>query len=133
MPLQVLKLYAWEGSFAENVKHIRDKEIRLLKKLSMLRALNMFLFNTTPFLVSACHLLSFHEIYGPPELAPAQVVFFTVSVKTGILFLLYAGNVLARKPLQTAATHSCYSQCAIFLPIMKGTLFVCATRYNCSH
>lgn len=57
-PPQVLKLYAWEASFADQVKHTRKKELRLLKELSILQSFNGFLFLTTPLLVSVCYLLS---------------------------------------------------------------------------
>ncbi|KAG0715092.1 Multidrug resistance-associated protein 1 [Chionoecetes opilio] len=49
---KVLKLYAWEESFTERVKGIRDDELKLLKRLALCRSLYTFLFHSTPFLVS---------------------------------------------------------------------------------
>ncbi|XP_063864017.1 ATP-binding cassette sub-family C member 3-like isoform X2 [Scylla paramamosain] len=50
--IKVLKLYAWETSFSEQVKSFRDEEVKLLKRLAMYRSLHVFFFNTTPFIVS---------------------------------------------------------------------------------
>ncbi|KAG0701724.1 Multidrug resistance-associated protein 1 [Chionoecetes opilio] len=50
--IKVLKLYAWEESFTERIKGIRDEELKLLKRLALCRSLSTFLFHSTPFLVS---------------------------------------------------------------------------------
>ncbi|XP_050687068.1 multidrug resistance-associated protein 1-like [Eriocheir sinensis] len=69
--IKVLKLYAWETSFTDNVKHTRKKELRLLKELSILRSFNLFLFTTTPFLVAlatfTCYLLVSEENTLDPQ------------------------------------------------------------------
>lgn len=51
--VKVLKMYAWEPSFVDQVLKIRGKEIRMLKKLLYLNAGTSFLWYCTPFLV--CH------------------------------------------------------------------------------
>ncbi|XP_069944054.1 ATP-binding cassette sub-family C member 3-like isoform X2 [Cherax quadricarinatus] len=50
--IKVLKLYAWETSFASMVEEVRDKEISLLKKLAFLQIINSFVFNFTPYMVA---------------------------------------------------------------------------------
>lgn len=48
----MLKLYAWETSFEEQVLGVRAKEIKVLKKAAYLNAGTSFIWSCTPFLVS---------------------------------------------------------------------------------
>ncbi|XP_015266213.1 PREDICTED: canalicular multispecific organic anion transporter 2 [Gekko japonicus] len=50
--IKVLKLYAWEPSFAEKVLDIRKNELRVLKKAAYLNALSTFAWVSAPFLVA---------------------------------------------------------------------------------
>ncbi|KAM4822942.1 ATP-binding cassette sub-family C member 3 [Urocitellus parryii] len=50
--IKVLKLYAWEPTFLELVRGIRQGELRLLRKGTYLQAISTFTWICTPFLVS---------------------------------------------------------------------------------
>lgn len=50
--IKVLKLYAWEHSFEEQVLKIRNKEIKVLKQAAYLNAGTSFIWSCAPFLVS---------------------------------------------------------------------------------
>ncbi|XP_049715652.1 ATP-binding cassette sub-family C member 3 isoform X2 [Elephas maximus indicus] len=50
--IKVLKLYAWEPSFSEQVESIRQGELRLLRKATYLHAISSFIWICTPFLVT---------------------------------------------------------------------------------
>lgn len=50
--IKVLKLYAWEGTFADHITDIRNKEIKALRNLAFVSAGMMFAFSTTPLMVS---------------------------------------------------------------------------------
>lgn len=50
--IKVLKLYAWEPSFEEQVLKIRSKEMNVLKKAAYLNAGTSFIWSCAPFLVS---------------------------------------------------------------------------------
>uniref|UniRef100_A0A6I8RP40 ATP binding cassette subfamily C member 3 n=1 Tax=Xenopus tropicalis TaxID=8364 RepID=A0A6I8RP40_XENTR len=50
--IKVLKLYAWEPSFAQKVLEIRNKELNILKKAAYLNALSTFAWTSAPFLVA---------------------------------------------------------------------------------
>ncbi|KAM9296382.1 ATP-binding cassette sub-family C member 3 [Gastrophryne carolinensis] len=50
--IKVLKLYAWEPSFAQKVLEIRSKELNVLKKAAYLNALSTFAWTSAPFLVA---------------------------------------------------------------------------------
>lgn len=49
--IKVLKLYAWEPSFLEQVEGIRQGELQLLRKGAYLQAISTFIWVCTPFLV----------------------------------------------------------------------------------
>jgi len=57
---QVLKLYAWEQSFEEQVMKIRSEEIEVFKKAAYLGAISTFLWSCAPFLVRKHCSLPFH-------------------------------------------------------------------------
>ncbi|XP_040186825.1 ATP-binding cassette sub-family C member 3 isoform X2 [Rana temporaria] len=50
--IKVLKLYAWEPSFAQKVLEIRSKELNVLRKAAYLNALSTFAWTSAPFLVA---------------------------------------------------------------------------------
>nr|CAD7258793.1 unnamed protein product [Timema shepardi] len=50
--MKVLKLYAWEPSFEQQVIKIRNKEINVLKQAAYLNAGTSFIWSCAPFLVS---------------------------------------------------------------------------------
>lgn len=50
--IKVLKLYAWEPSFAQKVLEIRSKELNVLRKSAYLNALSTFAWTSAPFLVA---------------------------------------------------------------------------------
>lgn len=49
--IKVLKLYAWEPSFEDQVLKIREKEIKVLKEAAYLNAGTAFIWSCAPFLV----------------------------------------------------------------------------------
>ncbi|XP_049764041.1 multidrug resistance-associated protein 1 isoform X1 [Schistocerca cancellata] len=57
--MKVLKLYAWEPSFEQEVSRIRNKEIKVLKQLAYLNAITSFIWSCAPFLVSLVSFASF--------------------------------------------------------------------------
>jgi len=50
--MKVLKLYAWEESFQKQITSLRSRELKLLRSVSLWRALVSFAFTCAPFLVS---------------------------------------------------------------------------------
>lgn len=49
--IKVLKLYAWEPSFEQQILQIRDKEVKVLKEAAYLNAGTSFIWSCAPFLV----------------------------------------------------------------------------------
>ncbi|KAF9912121.1 hypothetical protein BX616_010415, partial [Lobosporangium transversale] len=51
--IRVIKLYAWEGTFLQKILSVRnDQELRIMKKLGYISAIQMFTWASTPVLVS---------------------------------------------------------------------------------
>lgn len=53
LPLQILKLYAWEPSFQSKVEDIRGEELKVMKKFAYLTSVSTFVFSSAPALVSS--------------------------------------------------------------------------------
>ncbi|KAL0267499.1 UNVERIFIED_CONTAM: hypothetical protein PYX00_009752 [Menopon gallinae] len=50
--IKVIKLYAWEPSFEDQILKIRSKEVKVLKKIAYFNAGSSFIWSCAPFLVS---------------------------------------------------------------------------------
>lgn len=57
--MKVLKLYAWEPSFQEQVQHIREREVRNLRRMAYVSAVLGFLWTCAPFLVSLMSFMTY--------------------------------------------------------------------------
>lgn len=57
----MLKLYAWEPSFENQVLKIRDKEIKVLREAAYLNAGTSFIWSCAPFLVSYLFVCVFDQ------------------------------------------------------------------------
>lgn len=55
--IKVLKLYAWEPSFENQVQAIRNKEINVLKRQAYLNAASTLVWSCAPFLVKSYFLI----------------------------------------------------------------------------
>ena len=49
--IKVIKLYAWENHFQEDVQNVRHKEISFIKKMAYLKIGSSFSWMCVPFLV----------------------------------------------------------------------------------
>ena len=77
--VKVLKLYAWEPSFEQQVNDIRDREVANLKQLSYLGAVQTFLFNATPFFVALASFATFVLSDPVNNILDAAVAFVSIS------------------------------------------------------
>ncbi|EWM27872.1 multidrug resistance-associated protein 1-like isoform 1 [Nannochloropsis gaditana] len=64
--IKIIKLYAWERSFQEKIRQVRDKELRLLRQYMMTNIVARFTWNIVPLAVSltsfAVYVLMGHEL-----------------------------------------------------------------------
>ncbi|XP_067133640.1 multidrug resistance-associated protein 1-like [Centruroides vittatus] len=57
--IKVLKLYAWENSFLQQVLDIRNKEIQHLRRMAYLHSVTAFIWTCAPFVVSLTSFATF--------------------------------------------------------------------------
>ena len=77
--IKVLKLYAWEPSFAEDVVKIRNREIRALKKAAYLNAFTTFCWTCAPFLVALASFATY-VLSDPSNVLDANTAFVSLTL-----------------------------------------------------
>lgn len=76
--IKILKFYAWEGSFMENVTSLREKELKHLRGIRYLGCVTSFLWTCVPIMVSVVTFAVYVTIQG--ETLTAQKAFVSVSL-----------------------------------------------------
>ena len=76
--IKVLKLYAWEPSFAEQILGIRNKEIKYLKDAALLNAFTTFLWTCAPVLV-ALSSFTVYVLIDENNVLDAQTAFVSLT------------------------------------------------------
>ncbi|CAG5119557.1 unnamed protein product, partial [Candidula unifasciata] len=77
--IKVLKLYAWEESFQDQVLEIRNKELKVLKKAAYLNALTAFFWSCAPVLVSLTTFGVF-VLSSPDNVLDAEKAFVSLAL-----------------------------------------------------
>ncbi|XP_063235793.1 multidrug resistance-associated protein 1-like isoform X1 [Bacillus rossius redtenbacheri] len=77
--IKVLKLYAWEPSFEEQVLRIRGKEMKVLKQAAYLNAGTSFIWTCAPFLVSLVSFATF-ILVDETNILDAKTAFVSLSL-----------------------------------------------------
>nr|XP_014086911.1 multidrug resistance-associated protein 1 isoform X4 [Bactrocera oleae] len=98
--IKVLKLYAWEPSFENQVLQIREKEIETLKAAAYLNAGTSFLWSCAPFLVS---LVTFgtYVLIDENNVLDATKIFVSLSLFNILRFPLIMLPMLITNMVQT--------------------------------
>lgn len=79
--IQVIKLYAWEPSFLQQIKQIRDEEVTILRKRAFCQCGIQFVMDSVPFMVSVAAFFTFVWLNGgvlDPKKAFTSVTLFTL-------------------------------------------------------
>ena len=76
--IKVLKLYAWEPSFARKIEAIREKEVETLKKMSYLGAVQTFMFTAAPFMVTLASFATY-VLVDEDNVLDAEIAFVSLS------------------------------------------------------
>ncbi|XP_042886660.1 multidrug resistance-associated protein 1-like isoform X6 [Penaeus japonicus] len=77
--IKVLKLYAWEPSFEDQVLSVRNKEIKILKQTAYLTAGTSFIWTCTPFLVSLATFATYVSL-SSENVLDAQKAFVSLTL-----------------------------------------------------
>lgn len=80
--IKVLKLYAWEPSFEDNVLQVRNEEMRILRKTAVYSAGTYFVWTMAPFLVQLFSFMTYvlvdDENVLDPETAFVSLALFNI-------------------------------------------------------
>nr|XP_045608210.1 multidrug resistance-associated protein 1-like isoform X2 [Procambarus clarkii] len=77
--IKVLKLYAWEPSFEDQVIAVRNKEVGILKQTAVLNACTSFIWTSTPFLVSLATFATFINL-SQENILDAKTAFVSLAL-----------------------------------------------------
>lgn len=87
---KVLKMYAWEPSFAKYVNEIREQELRVIKHSSMISICNMISTTMAPYIVTLATFATFVLIDEKnvitPEIAFVSLTLFNIMRQPIIFF-----------------------------------------------
>ena len=79
--IKIIKMYAWEGSFIQQISEVRKNELKLIRKVMMLDASWSFSINCLPFMVSVVTFACFIYIFNgnlTAEKAFVSIAFFNI-------------------------------------------------------
>uniref|UniRef100_A0A8C7RCW9 ABC-type glutathione-S-conjugate transporter n=1 Tax=Oncorhynchus mykiss TaxID=8022 RepID=A0A8C7RCW9_ONCMY len=96
--IKILKFYAWEKAFLEQVLGYREKELKALKKSQILYSISIASFNSSTFLVCiAFAMFGVYVLIDDKNVLDAQKVFVSMALinilKTPLSQLPFRGNI----------------------------------------
>ncbi|XP_013142439.1 PREDICTED: multidrug resistance-associated protein 1 [Papilio polytes] len=92
--IKVLKMYAWEPSFEDQVLKIRNKEMIVLKQTAYLNSATSFIWSCAPFLVTFLTFFTYvisdpeNNILAPDKIFVSMSLFFVMHLPLGLLPLI---------------------------------------------
>ncbi|XP_049538586.1 multidrug resistance-associated protein 1 isoform X10 [Anopheles darlingi] len=101
--IKVLKLYAWEPSFEQQVLKIRDKEVKVLKSAAYLNAGTSFIWSCAPFLVSLVTFATY-VLVDENNVLDASTAFVSLSLFNILRFPLSMLPMLISNMVQTSVS-----------------------------
>ncbi|EGT43916.1 hypothetical protein CAEBREN_28994 [Caenorhabditis brenneri] len=104
--MKVLKLYSWEQSMEKMVLDIREKEIRVLKRLSYLNAATTLSWACAPFLV-AVMTFGIYVLWDPENnILTPQITFVALALFNILRFPLAVFAMVFSQAVQCAASNT---------------------------
>uniref|UniRef100_A0A182RBJ2 ABC-type glutathione-S-conjugate transporter n=1 Tax=Anopheles funestus TaxID=62324 RepID=A0A182RBJ2_ANOFN len=101
--IKVLKLYAWEPSFEQQILKIRDKEVKVLKSAAYLNAGTSFIWSCAPFLVSLVTFATY-VLVDEKNVLNASTAFVSLSLFNILRFPLSMLPMLISNMVQTSVS-----------------------------
>ncbi|XP_069356357.1 multidrug resistance-associated protein 1 isoform X3 [Maniola hyperantus] len=89
--IKVLKMYAWEPSFEEQILKIRNKEMNVLKQTAYLNSATSFIWSCAPFLVTFLTFFTYvisdpdNNILKPDTIFVSMSLFYVMHLPLGLL------------------------------------------------
>uniref|UniRef100_A0A069DZT4 ABC-type glutathione-S-conjugate transporter n=1 Tax=Panstrongylus megistus TaxID=65343 RepID=A0A069DZT4_9HEMI len=101
--IKVLKLYAWEPSFEQQVLRIREKEVKVLKQAAYFNALTSFIWTCAPFLVALVSFAVF-VLSSEENILDAKTAFVSLSLFNLLRFPLSMLPMMITSVIQTSVS-----------------------------
>ncbi|KAM6956767.1 ATP-binding cassette sub-family C member 2 [Aplochiton taeniatus] len=101
--IKILKLYAWEPSFQQQVEGIREQELRVMKKFAYLSSVSVFIFSCAPALVSLATFAVFIGV-SSDNILTAEKAFTSIALFNILRFPLAMLPMLIAAMVQTAVS-----------------------------
>ncbi|XP_044001771.1 multidrug resistance-associated protein 1 isoform X9 [Aphidius gifuensis] len=101
--IKVLKLYAWEPSFEQQILNIRNKEIKVLKEAAYLNAGTSFIWSCAPFLVSLVSFATYVYV-DETHVLDSQKTFVSLSLFNILRFPLSMLPMMITNVVQAAVS-----------------------------
>ncbi|XP_033725322.1 multidrug resistance-associated protein 1-like [Pecten maximus] len=98
--IKVLKMYAWESTFIERIKKIRNVEMKFLRKNAIVTALAVVVANHSPFFMNFAILL-IYIVGDPSRYLDATTAFTIVSLVNVIRFAIALSPFTITSCIQT--------------------------------
>uniref|UniRef100_A0A8C9T6S9 Canalicular multispecific organic anion transporter 1-like n=1 Tax=Scleropages formosus TaxID=113540 RepID=A0A8C9T6S9_SCLFO len=102
--IKVIKLYAWESSFAAQIQGIREKELKVMHKFAYLSSVSLFIFSCAPALVSLATFAVFVSASNENNL-DAEKAFTSISLFNILRFPLAMLPQLISALVQTTVSN----------------------------
>lgn len=103
--IKILKFYAWEPSFENQVEDIREKELHHMLRYSYLHSVSFFIFTCAPFLVSVASFAVYVSV-NVKNVLDAQRAFTSISLFNILRFPLAMLPMLISSMVQTGVSVS---------------------------
>ncbi|KAH9635556.1 hypothetical protein HF086_003170 [Spodoptera exigua] len=101
--IKVLKMYAWEESFENQILRIRNKELAVLKRMAILTSFMIFIWICTPFLVSLMSFTCF-VLVNDTEVLDSKRAFVALSLFNILRFPMFMLPNVISDIIQTAVS-----------------------------
>ncbi|CAH1707315.1 unnamed protein product [Chironomus riparius] len=101
--IKVLKLYAWEPSFEDQVLKIRNKEVHVLKQAAYLNAGTSFIWSCAPFMVALCSFATY-VLVDDNNVLDAKTAFTSLALFNILRFPLSMLPMLISNMVQTSVS-----------------------------
>nr|XP_026483252.1 multidrug resistance-associated protein 1 isoform X3 [Vanessa tameamea] len=92
--IKVLKMYAWEPSFEDQILKIRNEEMKVLKQTAYLNSATSFIWSCAPFLVTFLTFFTYvisdsdNHILQPDKIFVSMSLFYIMHLPLGLLPLI---------------------------------------------
>lgn len=101
--IKILKFYAWESSFEDQVQGIRENELKVMRKFAYLSSVSTFIFTCAPAIVSLATFAVFVSV-SPENILDAEKAFTSISLFNILRFPLVMLPQLISIMVQTSVS-----------------------------